>query len=342
MISTLYKMRKFVFLLSFLGTIAVNSYAQQDPMFTKYAFNALNYNPAYAGSAKVLSLTALYRNQWVGFQGAPTTGTFSIHSPLRNDKIALGGTLFYDKIGRSKSVGAFGCYAYRIPTQGGKASLSLGLQGGVVNYRANFNEVASEFELYDNDDAVFANAKPNLWLPNFGAGIYYQAPKWFLGVSAPQLIKNDLRKEFVNGQVGTVSAQQYRHYFVSGGMVFKLSRNVDFRPMALWKNVGLFVEKNQDAAKVSAPNEVDLDLSFLFNKTLWVGAAYRTAIESKSSYDSVDFWFNYLFKNTGLRFGAAYDYTLTDLRSQAPGSFEIMVGYDFNYKTSKIVGPRYF
>ncbi len=39
------------------------SNAQQDPMFTKYMFNTLNYNPAYAGSTEYLSIVAIWREQ---------------------------------------------------------------------------------------------------------------------------------------------------------------------------------------------------------------------------------------------------------------------------------------
>ncbi|HEY8934252.1 MAG TPA: type IX secretion system membrane protein PorP/SprF, partial [Cyclobacteriaceae bacterium] len=58
----------------------VQSYAQQYPVFTQYYFNELVINPAYAGSHVQLSLTAMYRNQWVNFPGAPKTYNFSGHS----------------------------------------------------------------------------------------------------------------------------------------------------------------------------------------------------------------------------------------------------------------------
>ena len=63
--------------------------AQQDPQYTQYMYNMNVVNPAYAGSKESLSITALYRNQWSGFEDAPVTFTFSAHSPI-SDNIGLG------------------------------------------------------------------------------------------------------------------------------------------------------------------------------------------------------------------------------------------------------------
>ncbi|MFT7450221.1 MAG: hypothetical protein ACI9VN_000936, partial [Patescibacteria group bacterium] len=60
-----------------------------------------------------------------------------------------------------------------------------------------------------------------------------------------------------------------------------------------------------------------------------------------SSFDSVDIWASYYLQN-GLRIGASYDYTINKLRTYVNGSFEVMVGYDFNYSSNKVITPRYF
>jgi len=68
----------FAFLLAVTGTLK----AQQDPLYTHYMYNTLSVNPAYAGSRDALSILALGRLQWVGFDGAPMTQTAQIHSPI--------------------------------------------------------------------------------------------------------------------------------------------------------------------------------------------------------------------------------------------------------------------
>ena len=52
------------------------SFAQQDPQYTQYMYNTMSVNPAYAGQREVLSITGLYRTQWVGIDGAPDTQNF--------------------------------------------------------------------------------------------------------------------------------------------------------------------------------------------------------------------------------------------------------------------------
>ena len=65
-----------VLLLLGLGSLQ----AQQDAQYTQYMYNTVSVNPAYAGSRGHLSIAGLYRNQWLGLDGAPETQTFNIHS----------------------------------------------------------------------------------------------------------------------------------------------------------------------------------------------------------------------------------------------------------------------
>jgi len=58
-----------------LGAMDIS--AQQNPQYTQYMYNMSVVNPAYAGSKDAVSMGALYRKQWAGFDGAPETGTFS-------------------------------------------------------------------------------------------------------------------------------------------------------------------------------------------------------------------------------------------------------------------------
>ena len=48
-----------------LTLVSLTINAQQVPMFTHYMYNTLMVNPAYAGSRDALTVTALYRSQWV-------------------------------------------------------------------------------------------------------------------------------------------------------------------------------------------------------------------------------------------------------------------------------------
>jgi type IX secretion system PorP/SprF family membrane protein len=331
---------RFLAFLLVLSSACSNLSAQQDAMFTKYMFNTLVYNPAYAGSFDYLSVNALYRNQWFGIEGAPVTQTLSIHSPL-NERVGLGFSLINDQVGPTGSTQANAVYAYRFPVGPGKLAISL--QAGIMNWRADW----SKLSLHDaTPDQSFQDVNPSRWLPNFGAGMYYQTNHWFLGFSSPHLVNYDLRKKQPGEPDDLPSASLYRHYYAFGGVALPLrGEALVFRPSFLFKRVGLFGDARNARGRISAPSELDLDLAFFFHQRLWLGASYRTAVEAitdrSSSVDSGDIWAAFHFRN-GLRIGLAYDYTLSRLQTVAPGSMEIMLGYELDYRVNKVVTPRYF
>src|SRR5690606_30693577 len=85
--------------------------AQQLPQFTQYMYNTISINPAYAGSRDALSIIALHRSQWVGFDGGPITQTFSIHTPLRNDRIGVGLSFIEDDLGPENFTYVYGDFS---------------------------------------------------------------------------------------------------------------------------------------------------------------------------------------------------------------------------------------
>lgn len=331
-------MRKFSTLFTLLVFLGTTAFAQQDAMFTKYMFNSLVYNPAYAGAKDHMAVGLLHRTQWISIPGAPNTQSFTIHTPLKNNRVGVGFSAVNDQIGPTRMIQANLSYSYRIPL--GKAKLAIGLQGGIMNWRADW----SELDLQQVDDDAFSEESPSYLNPNFGAGIYYYTKNFYVGLGAPHLIEYDLRKENINTAQW---AKQYRHYFFSIGTAIPINGdNLIFKPSLLVKNVGLLSSFNKDDAyqNIGAPTEFDIDVSLLFYQALWIGTSFRSAVEAfngTSSFDSVDAWASYYLAN-GLRVGVAYDYPLTKINTVSAGSFEVMLGYEFNYVTKKAVTPRYF
>ena len=135
---------------------------QQDPQYSQYMFNQMAINPGYAGSKEALSTTLLFRSQWTGIDGAPTTQTFSIHSPLRKKKVGLGLTIVTDQIGPKKSSGVLGAYSYRIPL--GKGKLSFGLRLGVYNYIYDWSKI----DYKDQADVYNTKNQTSIIVPTAG------------------------------------------------------------------------------------------------------------------------------------------------------------------------------
>ena len=290
--------------------------AQQDAMYTQYMFNTLAINPAYAGNRNVLSATALFRSQWVGVEGAPETQTVSFDAPLRNKRVGLGIQIFNDEIGITKTTGIFGSYAFRIPMD--KYTLSFGLQGGISNYRADFTSLRITSDGGGMADYAFSN-NVNKLLPNFGAGIYINSDKFYVGASVPQIFNNKLINDSVAVTNG-LSAKEYLHMFFTTGYVFDLSTDYKLKPSVLVKAVP------------GAPVEADFNASIWLRETFAIGLSYRTKadISILAEVQATD----------QIRFGYAYDRNITKLVQFNSGSHEIMLRYEFGFHKNDFKNPR--
>lgn len=296
--------------------IVVNtSFAQQDPMYTQYFFNSQTINPAYAGTWNSLGFLALARHQWVSWNGAPETYTFSVQSPVRHN-VALGLNVIADNVGREKKFGVWGDYAYKIRVTE-ITSLRMGLKAGFTNYSNNF---MSYVLLPGINDPLYQSDMENKFVPNFGVGLYLHNPRWYLGLSVPKIMHQEIVS---NENPNNFSLQSdIRHYFFEGGVVIDLGESMKFKPTFLTK------------ATAGAPVQVDLTANFLFNEKFWLGTMYRTG-------DAVGIIAQWVFDND-LRIGYAYDYSISKLRRYHNGTHEVMISYELRTLKERIVSPRYF
>lgn len=328
--------------------------AQQEPQFTSYMFNTLVFNPGYAGSKEYLSAVAVYRDQWAalgdkaGWQGRPLTQTFSVHSTL-NKKVGLGLNLINASAGARQTSYLNGIYAYRINF--GKGTLSIGLQAGMMNWKADWSKL--EFQQPQELDNAFGTLTPNLWLPDFGAGLFFYTSNFYAGASMPHLANFPLRQvsSAERDEIRKWSRVQRHFYLTTGGAIPLNGDNLVFRPSFLLKSVGLFnnfFRQGNLVREIGAPASFDVDASLFFQKKLWLGLSFRSAFAAfntqgpkQSSPDSFDLWTAFHLQN-GLRIGMAYDYPIGKLKSVSSGSFELMLGYDFYQQVEKAVHIRYF
>lgn len=295
--------------------------AQQDPQYTQYMYNMSVLNPAYAtDDADAINLGGLYRAQWVGAVGGPTTGTFFMHTPLKK-RIEVGMSIVHDEIGDVvKESNVFADVAYVLPL-GEKQKLSFGIKAGATFFSTNFNG----FVFTDNlPDQAFANNLSRTY-PNIGVGTFYFGEKYYVGLSAPNL----LRTKHLETQDGlTRTGVEEIHYFLTGGYVFDLNDQFKFKPAFMTKAVS------------GSPVSLDVTANFLYNNMLEMGVGYRVG-------DAVSGLVNFRITQN-LRIGYAYDYTLSNLSRFNSGSHEIMVLFNLSKSGKNSAGngydksPRFF
>jgi type IX secretion system PorP/SprF family membrane protein len=305
------RMSAFVWILLLSSTHAE---AQQSPMYSQYMFNMMNINPAYAGNRGATSITGLYRNQWVGIRNAPHTATLSMDMPVNQDRIGLGFQLYNDKLGVETTTGFNFSYAFRI-RMSNAGTLSLGLQGGVLNYRASYTEVNTR----QSGDPAFAQNLSG-FLPAAAAGIFYNSDNFYAGLSTPALLKTKLT---YTDQVDVLSATgKDLHLYATTGFVAKLNENVALKPSMLMKMAS------------GAPVQFDINLNAWFHDVISVGFSYRTGDAYVGMME--------LQLTKQLRIGYAYERPFTDLASYSSGTHELMLRFELGGNLSKAVSPRYF
>lgn len=311
-----------------LGIGGRTAQAQQDKMFSQYMFNMLALNPAYAGSRDVLSMSALYRNQWTGVEGAPQTATFTMDMPLNRERVGLGLQLYGDRYGIMEEAGGFVSYAFRIKV-GKKSTLALGLQGGASSYHASLTQVKLTPDGIGTSDPAFANDISKL-LPNFGTGLYLSNDRGYIGLSVPRLIKNKL-SEYTSPTLG-LQARERRHGYLTAGFVIGVSPQIKIKPSTLIK----YAE--------GAPLGFDGNVNIWFADRISIGASVRRNQFTDWTQYGTDAIVGLLEVQVTdqFRFGYAYDRTTSKLGDVAPNSHEIMVRYEFGFGKNRILTPRYF
>jgi type IX secretion system PorP/SprF family membrane protein len=297
------------FLLMWL--LATSSLAQQKVQFTQYMFNGLVINPAYAGADEKLSVTVVNRNQWVGIEGAPTTQTLTAHTLFKSKQFGLGMTLVNDQIGIHRNLNASISYAYHIHV-GDQSWLSMGLQAGMKNFRSDYASLAMSG---GNDPALFNMVTQRTFF-DLATGIYYRSPRLHVGLSAPELI----RQQFQANDTLSVRLNNI-NLFLFAKYRFTLNENFDFEPSILIKYLK------------GVPLSFDINANMVYRRALTVGLSYR-------KNESVDFLFKAQL-TAQLQMGYAYDYpvqTTTSLTSS--GSHELMVQYLFSFVKKHVTSPR--
>lgn len=276
------------------------SVAQQYPVFTQYYFNELVINPAYAGAHVQFSATAIYRNQWVNFPGAPKTFNFTSHTSLLKNKIGVGLMVNHDEIGSYKNDQIYGSYAYKLHISK-DATLAMGLQAGMNLLSIDF----SDLDLQHPGDASFSGV-PNKVKPNFGGGLLFTKKNFFVGFSVPFILQNKITNSFE----GTLSnIKEARYYFIRGGLVLPLDRfdKVKINPSALIRT------------QQGQPLSFDLNTAFIFYDAFSMGVSYRMGDSFISFID--------LKISEKIHFSYSYDWTQSDINKFGKGTHEFVLNF---------------
>lgn len=278
-----------------------------------YNLDKLIINPAFAGSQDALSITALYRNQWIGFDNAPKNYSVSTHAPLHNDRMGLGLYIEKSSLGIFKETNIMANYAYSTELSNGKLAFGLGI--GVTICNIAWNELVSSV----SGDMVLMNEPVNNTLPNVSIGTYYYTRNYFIGLSVPFLFSHE--KDDITGKYHTSYDLNNNIFHLTGGYNFVLNPQFSLSPSIL--------------LKYRPAGAVQIDCNFLVSlkDRISIGLGYRNQNTMIAMLD--------IRLNPQIRMAYAYDFDLSALSKYKGGSHEIGINYIFSYQRN-VAGPRQF
>lgn len=278
------------------------SMAQQEQAFTQYMFAPSVYNPGYTGSQNAICAGAIMKQQWVGFEGAPTVFAVTIESPIKLLHGGLGASVITDKIGVFNTTGLKLKYSYH--KKFGDALLGVGLGLGVVNQKVDF----SLFNVSEDDPFLTSTEEESGMIFDMDAGVYFQqSDRWYVGLSSTRI--NEGSMDVAGGKTSLA-----RSYYANGGYHFRF-----LRIPKIVVSPSILLAYTQDA-----PLLIHAAVLGEYNKRFWGGVVYmhQNAIGVMAGVN---------YKN--IKVGYAYDVNINP--SKNGGSHEIRLGYCFKLEIDK-------
>ncbi len=273
-------------------------------------FNTLTYNPGFAGMSGMVCATALNRQQWVGFEGAPSTTLFNISTPFAPFKIKSGAGLLVesDKIGFERDINLTLSYSYHITL--GQGELGIGISAGMFNMTLDPKWEIPSGDVFTppSGDPLIPETKESSVVFDAGLGAYFKTDKYYAGLSVTHINKPAIK--FSKGL-----SYLSRHYYLTGGYILQLPNpSLELLPSVFALSDGKIVHFSVTSL-------------LRYNKKVWGGVSYRPG-DALAAILGIELF-------NGIRIGYAYDFPVTQVIKNTSGSHEFMVNYCFNLDLGK-------
>lgn len=271
--------------------------AQQQLVFTDYMMNSHYFNPAIAGSKTVHEANITSRNQWAGFEGAPSTLLGSYHGSLKNNgKVGYGIMLVSERVSLIQNTGFYLNYAQHFKLND-KVKLGFGIQPGFIQYRIKLYDAQLADE---GDDVLTGNILSSNGI-DFNGGFHLYSDQFFLMGSVKSLLGESIEFTSLNSSLN-------KHYTLIAGYNFKLKN----KP---WVIQPSFLAKGTDPV----PSQFSLMAKMTYDDKFWGALLYRTENAAGVSIG--------IKLKKRISIGYAYDYSLWGIRNYNNGSHEIVLSF---------------
>lgn len=298
-------------------------FGQQERQYSQFMYNKLAINPAFAGALPSTTFSALYRNQWMGFEGAPVTQALSANIPFLDQRVGLGANLIHSTIGISEMWTLSGMYAYRLPL--GNGFISGGMEGSLRYYGVDYNNPSLHADQNLAADNALLVENTRKIVPNVGLGLYYSDRQFYIGLSVPRILRSKI--DFKND---LLVSREVTHFYVMSGYSIEAAEDLFITPQV---NV-----KFASNSPVSLDANVMVDFGLRYN----AGLSYRTGGINSALGESIDVLFGLKIIEP-VFLGLSYDIQIGDLGRYNKGSIECFLRYSLPADTDvEVQNPRFF
>ena len=299
------------------------------------------YNPAMAGSERLLSAAVVYKQLSAGIPGQPVEQGLALHSLGKSNSVGLGLTMRHVSMGSRNLMLASGQYAYWM--ESGRLDISIGLELGIVGSFQNWDNL--NFRDPASSDPVFSDQMGSRFALDAGVGMFLRSARSYAGFSVkhlfePQLAEaaypqwsNKIGRRFY-GLAGTrLNAPQLRGYLEATLIV----TNMQF--------LSALTRDSRQLATTNSPVLTSLRLAYRFHPDIQVGGAFRWSVDNYGAegwdvIGDLGSWFvKWRFQDRFL-IGAAYGTPLNNRRLTIQNKLEFLFGVLFAGKDEDRAGPE--
>lgn len=284
--------------------------AQNEMIASQFVHNQYAINPAFGGSREGLTVFGSFRRQWAGISGSPQSLLLTAHTPLKNQQLTTGLSVYRQSIHVSDNTGVQASVGYRFRIGSG-TWMALALLPGVSIRSSNWTDT----DLMEGDDPVFAENESNA-TPLAGFGISVYAADFFAGFSVPTLMVAD---DF--GRRDAEFAPDQATYILTGGYLWQADERVHLQPSVMAR-----YDKRDDLV-------ANVNLDVIYRRMFWLGASWQTTGDIIATVACQAL--------PQLRVAYSYGYCAGDLKGFNSGTHEVSVQYDFVYP-KRVQSPRFY
>jgi len=302
---------RFLLIVILFSGISSGLVAQQDPQFTHNMFNHAFVNPGSYGLSDGITVTGIFREQWLGFKDdegnkvAPETFLLTADAPVKFLRGGIGVGIAQDREAFTKNMLVKLGYSYHLNI--GNAKLGIGLN-------ANFNNKSIDKDklnpIDESDPVLMGLSAEGVMISDMSAGIFLQKPRYYLAIASTQILETEKSPATAEG---VAFYKNRRHYYFTGGHDITLPafQGYVFTPSVFLKSDGNTLQ-------------ADINIMARYNNKVWGGLTYRIN-------DAVALMVGVAYKDIEI----GYSYDIPTSKVAATGSHEVMVRYRFKLEKEK-------